>query len=757
MAKAIGIGIDLGTTNSVAAHPDNQRILLNRDGSKLTPSVVSKKDSEILVGRKALNRIISFPEDTITSIKRIMGRAYNDPNVQKAKELLHYKIVPPSEGTEDSLGVIMGEKEYSPVEISSMILKKIKEDTEHFLNEEVDRAVITVPAYFTDKQRDATREAGWKAGFRVQTILSEPSAAAIAYGIENLSEEEQRYILVFDLGGGTLDITTLVYSGGIFQELDCSGNMWLGGDDFTQKIMDEVLNRISTKYEVDIYKMPKGKRIRFLGELRNEAQRAKERLSEEDEAEIILTGTLEDEERNLIDVCEEITREQFEKMILPEVDKSMDLVHQSLENCHLTPEDIHNVLLVGGSTLIPLIQRKIIDIFGKDKVLIRNPMTAVAKGASIVSKKCENIQCPNCKAENPLEAQKCFNCGENLERVEPVIVYGTVTPVHYGIQTIGDRFEPIIEKGTPYPLDSEPEEFFTAHDNARRLKVVVYAGMNEVASKNEKQQTIWMQLPPNVAKGTSVYVSLSLNRDGVLEWTKLRLVMEDGSSKEVTAYAGRGGKWRDKAEDTLERLQKKYEEKGIVETDRFEKLYNEAIDALNTNDKQRAENNIQQIEEIIRPPDYKKIAENLIAYTENALKLYGKLVEQEQKDKIQGLIQELKQAVRNQNQEIAEKKIKELNSELDSLYVVNYIMSLQIGLNEAGRKGMSAERQIISENLTKIHRAIANDDHDAFVKALDDPEAREALEKVFGQSVSIQGETGLIKEKIGKDISMYGK
>ncbi|HEC87420.1 MAG TPA: hypothetical protein ENI49_06135, partial [Thermoplasmatales archaeon] len=315
------------------------------------------------------------------------------------------------------------------------------------------------------------------------------------------------------------------------------------------------------------------------------------------EAEIILTGILEDKERNLIDVCEEITREQFEKMILPEVDKSMDLIHQSLENSHLTPEDIHNVLLVGGSTLIPLIQRKIIDIFGKDKVLISDPMTAVAKGASIVAKRVKTIECPNCKAENPLEAQKCFSCGENLEQVEPPDeLKGGVTLFHYGIQTIGDRFEPIIEKGTPYPIDSEPVEFFTIRDNARRLKVVVYAGMDEVASKNEKQGTLWIELPPNVPKGTGVYLSLSLDSDGVWKGTKVKLVMEDGSSREVTAYASRGEKWRDMAEERLEELEKKCEERGIIETDRFQKLYNQAIEALNKNDKQRAESKIQEIE-----------------------------------------------------------------------------------------------------------------------------------------------------------------
>ena len=219
------IGIDLGTTNSVAAiRKGDTKIIQNRESEDSTKSCVSfykgrKGDSQILIGTPALDKMLSIPKDTIISIKRLIGRGYSDKEIQRVKENFIYEIVTPSDGTDDDLRVVMGGKQYSPVQVSSLILKKIKEDSEERLKDKVEEAVITVPAYFTDKQRDATREAGWLAGLKVQKILPEPTAAAIAYGVDNISENEAKTILVYDLGGGTFDVSILSIAGGIFAEL----------------------------------------------------------------------------------------------------------------------------------------------------------------------------------------------------------------------------------------------------------------------------------------------------------------------------------------------------------------------------------------------------------------------------------------------------------------------------------------------------------------------------------------------------------
>ena len=246
MAKVIGC--DLGTTNSVIAiRQAEMKVLQSRENQDSIPSVVGSHRDQIIVGSLAVDRMMSAPENTIVSIKRLMGRAYRDPEVERVKSRYLYKIVPPSEGTDDDLRVMLGGRQYSPIEISSQILKKVKEDAELRLNDAVEFAVITVPAYFSDKQRDATRKAGQMAGLKVQKILDEPTAAAIAFGVDNVGPNDAANILVYDLGGGTFDISVLTVVGGIFAQLDIEGDMWLGGDDFDHKIMDCVIEHVNTR------------------------------------------------------------------------------------------------------------------------------------------------------------------------------------------------------------------------------------------------------------------------------------------------------------------------------------------------------------------------------------------------------------------------------------------------------------------------------------------------------------------------------
>src|ERR1035438_546283 len=285
------IGIDLGTTNSVAAIREGTfRVLQNRESADLTRSVVGEYKNQKLVGEPALDRQKLAPKDTIESIKRVMGRGFRDEHVQRLLGKAAYSIVEPSDGTDDDVRVIMGGKEYSPIQISSMILKKVKDDAEMRLNDKVEYAVITVPAYFTEKQKDATRKAGQLAGLKVQKILEEPIAVAIAFGVDNVGADDCKTILVYDLGGGAFDVSVMTIVGGSFVLLDIEGDMWLGGEDFDRKILDHVLQHVSMVYGVD-----GAADSQFMVELKRKAERARMELSSMTDTDIIIPGSLKDD------------------------------------------------------------------------------------------------------------------------------------------------------------------------------------------------------------------------------------------------------------------------------------------------------------------------------------------------------------------------------------------------------------------------------------------------------------------------------
>lgn len=335
------IGIDLGTTNSVVSIKEgkNIRVLLNRENEELTRSVVGYHKGKFVVGGLAVDKMASSPKDTIISIKRLMGRTYSDPDVQKVKKYYLYEIVP-SDSKDGDVMVMLGGKQYSPIQISAKILKKLKEDAEVRLNDTVEYAIITVPAYFTDKQIDATRKAGQLAGLKVQKILDEPSSAAVAFGAENIGLEESKTILVYDLGGGTLDVSVLTVAGGHFVNLDIEGDMWLGGDNFDHKIMDYVLEQVKEKDNIDARQ-----NLEFMVKLKEQAEKAKKSLSSISSTDIVIGGQLKNEERDLIDVEVELTREQFERMIEPDVTKSIKLVQEAINNAKLTIDQIDYALL----------------------------------------------------------------------------------------------------------------------------------------------------------------------------------------------------------------------------------------------------------------------------------------------------------------------------------------------------------------------------------------------------------------------------
>ncbi|MBR8833939.1 MAG: Hsp70 family protein [Stigonema ocellatum SAG 48.90 = DSM 106950] len=399
MGKAIGI--DLGTTNSVGAFKLAEvEVVTANDNTppnrKLTRSVVAYAQDKLLVGDQAYNQLRADPENVIISIKRLMGRGFGDPAVQKQKSEFGYKIAQPSQGTDNSIAVWLGGKEYRPEDISAEILKKVVGNAQAYrhligkINEVIDQAVITIPAYFNDKQRHATRTAAIKAGLTPLELLPEPTAAAISYGFSPNSEEVTT-ILVYDFGGGTFDASLITAGGTSFIEQGKAGDLWLGGDDIDAHIIKFVKAQVAQEEKISdidglIAKMPYYQRVRFNADLKIAVERAKVELSSSPVAQISPATQLLDELGIAIPIEVEITRQQFEAMIGDLVDRSIQICHQALQDAEYEVDMVDRVLLVGGSSQIPLVQRKVKEAFGADKVVLHpRPMYAVAEGAAIVA------------------------------------------------------------------------------------------------------------------------------------------------------------------------------------------------------------------------------------------------------------------------------------------------------------------------------------------------------------------------------------
>jgi molecular chaperone DnaK len=664
------IGCDLGTTNSVIAiRQADTKLLPSRENQDSIPSVVGFHRDQIIVGSLAVDRMLSAPENTIVSIKRLIGRAYRDPEVDRVKSRYLYKVVPPLEGTDDDLRVILGGKQYSPIEISSHILKRVKEDAELRLNDTVEYAVITVPAYFSDKQRDATRKAGQLAGLKVQKILDEPTAAAIAFGVDNVGPNDAANILVYDFGGGTFDISVLTVVGGVFAQLDIEGDMWLGGDDFDHKIMDHVIAYVNATYQVDA-----SRNKRFLIELKKRAEQAKKALTSMTHADINVLGLLQDKDGSLIDVELDLTRDQFESMIRPDVERSIALVKTAIDNARMEIEHIDHVLLVGGSSCIPLVRRSLAALFGESKIRSDvDPMKCVAFGAAALAAKYgAQVECSNGHI-NSGAALACQECGEALVATGQEIEIGSVTAMDYGIETTGDKFEPIIPKGSPYP-SPEPvvKTFRTPSSGLRRMKVPVYAGQNPAASGNELQITVWLELPGGVPENTPLDVSLKLDKDCVLERVKVSL--KDGSGRQIEVYPDRGGDRRSSLEKKLEAVKRKWDQArtkaDLAAVRQVEAFYEDVIKAANAGKLDEADSRLEDMKREVDKTEetqWKKRAMGIVNYSRLAISAYGWIIDPSQSARIKRLTGELEAAVDADDNAAADRKYAELDKETDSL------------------------------------------------------------------------------------------
>lgn len=404
--SARALGIDLGTSNSVMAyiHKGEPKIIDNRDSSDLTPSVVGLgRKGELLVGKTAKARAIMYPDDTIYSIKRFIGRKYSDPFVQEALAKVAYRV---TEGQDGDVCVHMGGREYTPTEISSLVLRRLKEDAEARVGDAFTRAVITVPAYFGERQVAATREAGKLAGFRVLNIINEPTAAALAFGLNREQSEDSKTVLVYDLGGGTYDISIMMMASGLLTVMGTEGDNLLGGDDFDDLVSSSIMADVQKQYGVNLSHDRKA-----LQAIRGKSEETKISLSSGMSAEITIPSL----GKEAIDLEMELSRSEFESMIREKIDRTVELTDKAIRGAELKPEDIDYILLVGGSTAIPMIEQKLAAVFGAQRIRKDvNPMQCVALGAAVRTALETEIECLNCHNQNSIQNETCVSCGNSL-------------------------------------------------------------------------------------------------------------------------------------------------------------------------------------------------------------------------------------------------------------------------------------------------------------------------------------------------------
>ena len=501
MAKVIGI--DLGTTNSCVAIMEggDPTVIANSEGGRTTPSVAAFSDSgERLVGQIAKRQSITNPENTIFAVKRLIGRRYDDPLVQKSLKVLPYKIVASDngDGWVESRG-----KQYSPQEISGFILQKMKQTAEDYLGEKVNDAVITVPAYFNDSQRQATKDSGRIAGLNILRIINEPTAASLAYGLDKKKDEK---IAVFDLGGGTFDISILELGDGVFEVKATNGDTFLGGEDYDQRVIDYLADEFRKDQGIDLRKDRMA-----LQRLKEAAEKAKCELSSSMETDINLPFVTADQ-NGPKHLNIKLTRSKLEALCADLLDMTEGPCRQALKDASLTPADINEVILVGGMTRMPAVQEKVKKIFGKDPNKSVNPDEVVAVGAAI---------------------QAAVLTGE----VKDVLLLD-VTPLTLGIETLGGVATKLIERNTTIPT-RKGQTFSTAQDNQTAVSIRVLQGEREMALNNKLLGQFDLVGIPTAPRGMpQIEVSFDIDANGIVHVSAKDLGTGKEQSIKITASSG---------------------------------------------------------------------------------------------------------------------------------------------------------------------------------------------------------------------------
>ena len=544
------IGIDLGTTNSAFAYmvAGKPEVITNAEGDRTTPSVVAvTKKGERLVGKVAQRQRVTNPKNTIYGIKRLIGRKFTDKEVERDKEISPYKIVKKGNG----VAVEMDGKEYTPEEISAMILSKIKADAEAFLGEKVTEAIITVPAYFDDSQRQATKDAGKIAGLEVKRIINEPTAAALAYGLESKKDEK---IAVFDLGGGTFDVSILELGDGVFEVMSTNGDTHLGGEDFDNIIVNFLVDEFKKESGIDI----KGDAA-AMQRVKDEAEKAKKELSSSTSTDINLPFLSADADGPK-HFEYTLTRAKLEELVSDLLDRLEGPVKKALKDAKLDTKDIDEVVMVGGMTRMPAVVEKVKSIFGKDPMQGVNPDEVVAVGAAIQ--------------------------GGVLQGDVKDILLLDVTPLTLGIETMGGVRTPLIERNTTIPT-SKSEVFSTASDNQPQVEIHVLQGEREFAKDNKSLGRFILDGIAPAPRGVpQIEVTFNLDANGILNVT----AKDKGTGKEQSITIQNSGNM---SKEDIEKAQKEAE--AHAEEDKKKK---DSIDAKN-----HLENTIYQAEKM--PSEYK--------------------------------------------------------------------------------------------------------------------------------------------------------
>jgi len=475
------LGIDLGTTNSAMAiiEGGKPKILENSEGNRTTPSVVAtSKNGERIVGQAAKRQAVTNPENTLYSIKRLIGRRFEDKEVEKTKSMVPYKIVKSGDGVK----VVMGGKEYTPQEMSAMVLGKLKADAEARLGEKITEAVITVPAYFDDSERQATKDAGKIAGLDVKRIINEPTAAALAYGFDKKKDEK---IAVYDLGGGTFDISLLEVSADTVEVKATNGDTHLGGDDFDQVIIKWIIDEFKKDQAIDL-----SKDILSLQRIKEAAEKAKHELSSQTETEInqpYITSDASGPKHLQL----KMTRAKLEELVGDLVERTFGPVNQAMKDSGWAKSAINEVILVGGMTRMPLVQKKVEEYFGKKPNLSVNPDEVVAIGAAV-------------------------QAGVLQGDVKDVLLLD-VTPLTLGIETLGNIRTPLIERNSTIPT-SKSQIFSTAADNQTSVEIHVLQGEREFAKDNKTLGKFILDgIPPSPRGLPQVEVTFDLDANGILK------------------------------------------------------------------------------------------------------------------------------------------------------------------------------------------------------------------------------------------------